>query len=232
MATQPGIFHIHVDGTHVPPELRARTIELGYVDTNFDGHPYGYEHFEPVLHLTLKVSSRDEFDKKWAELVALYSAHAGFTGYLEGEYIKIDEELPEKAYAGGDDLCSPFRITRRRLTDAERFRQTELHLTMNRDRSDPRLITALLEAGLYGAHMPKNKLCCDGSVKEWHDLVLTAQGSARAIVPLVASVRAFVETVGGAVGCTLKEEVAHCHYLQGITPADLPEIVDRVELIG
>ncbi|GEM_PF-1212508 len=248
-STQPGIFHIHVDGSNASSQIRNCLSSIGFVNMPFYGHPEGYRHFEPALHMTLKTSDKAEFADKWEYLHALlreqtpitpaigcgehdvtfpdtssflYAKSAiGFTGYIEGEYVKSDEVLGEHySYTG---LPVPFRITRRRLLGhghCEPFRQTELHLVIDKDESDPRLIKGLLDAGLYGAYVRKT---------DHTPLVLTAQGFVKDIEPLIEALRRYVNEAGGAVGCTLKEERALRFGLVGVMPEDLPEIVDRVE---
>ncbi|HEV2479268.1 MAG TPA: hypothetical protein VGS79_06380 [Puia sp.] len=218
--TQPGIFHIHIDAVHLPARLHefARRT-LGFAATDFEGHPEGYDHFEPACHLTLKLSTKEQFRSAWDLLLAEAQANADFVGYLEGEYIPTDEYLPFQPYK---DLPVPFKVTRRRLDPCreEDFRQTEFHLTMEKNRSSAELIGKLLDSGLYGAYITKP----DGEF-----LVLTMQGSVKDIRPLQIAVRQFVCDSGGAYRCTLKEERAIAHYLQAVTQVDLPEIAAHIE---
>jgi hypothetical protein len=143
---------------------------------------------------------------------------SGFIGYLEGEYVPIDMPLIEKPYR---DLPVPFEVTRRRLhgPPTEAFRESELHLTLDKDSSDERLIRRLLEAGLYGAYLPKSSHT---------SLVLTAQGRRNTIGELFQILRGYLESAGGVVRGTLKEEIAIRHALFGITTAALPEVVDQL----
>lgn len=217
--TQPRIFHIHIDAQQMPQELhRFATHTLGFTDTNFSGHPDGFVHFEPKQHLTLKISSRKEFEAAWRQIEKA-ADRPDFVGYLEGEYITTDEFIASRPYR---DLEVPFQVARRRLSggDAERFRQTEFHLVYRRDRSDPRLGEKLLRAGLYGAFIPK---------QDAEYLVLTMQGYLRDIDPLLQKLGNFIEATGGSSGCTLKEERAIRHKLIGIQAASLPEIAGRID---
>src|SRR5262245_27809725 len=130
--TQPNIFHIHIDAQQMPPDLsRDVRDQLGFSDTNFSGHPPGFVHFEPTQHLTLKVKTRDEFTATWSKLEAMV-ARPDFVGYLEGEYIPVDDYILYKAFV---DLPVPFAIRRRRLSGAEheQFRQSEIHLVYKRE---------------------------------------------------------------------------------------------------
>jgi hypothetical protein len=79
----------------------------------------------------------------------------------------------------------------------------------------------MLEAGLYGAYLPKTH----GTF-----IVLTIQGFAKDIFAVGEALRSYLAQAGGAVGCTLKEELAIRYKLYGITSAECPEIVDQVLL--
>lgn len=217
---QPGIFHIHIDAQELSPALYHFAIEkLGFYDSDFDGHPEGYVHFEPQKHLTLKLKTKQEFTSVWEQLEKEAEKHS-WTGYLEGEYIPIDDYIPYKAYT---ELPVPFHIKRRRLDpqQKEEFRQTEIHLTYKKEESDERLTQKLLTAGLYGAYIPK---------KDGLFVVLTVQGYIRDIHKLIPVLKNYVLRSGGAYRCTLKEERAIKNRLFGIGIQELPEVAERVEV--
>jgi hypothetical protein len=218
--TQPKIFHLHIDAKHLPIELEKFAKEsLRFYDSNFNGHPEGYDHFEPQKHLTLKLKHKKDFFSTWSKLEKEAAKCSDFVGYLEGEYIPFDDFIPYKPYK---DLPIPFKINRRILdgSEDEEFRQTEIHLTMMKEHSHPDLIQKLLDSGLYGAYIPK---------KDGDFLVLTMQGFVRDIEPLYHSVKSFMEQSGGAYRCTLKEERAIKYKMQGIDSSDLPEVIDSIE---
>jgi hypothetical protein len=217
--TQPKIFHIHIDAKKMPSELDNFAIKtLGFYDTDFNGHPEGYQHFEPNRHLTLKVKTKEEFTEIWDVLEAKADACPDFVGYLEGEFIPEDEYIPFKEF---EDHPVPFKVNRRVLTGSEKesFRQTEFHLTMEKTKSNEILKKRLLDSGLYGAYIPK---------KDGEFLVLTMQGFIKDIIPLYAEVKNYLLKTGGAYRCTLKEERAIKFKMYGINSADLPEIAESV----
>jgi len=216
--TQPGIFHIHIDALHMSKELYDFALkELQFYDSDFNGHPEGYVHFEPERHLTLKLNTKEEFFGAWNKLEQFTDGEK-LRGYLEGEYIPVDDFIPYKEYK---DIPVPFYIERRRLSgeEDEEFRQTEIHLTMDKDKSHPELMRKLLDAGLYGAYIPKDR----GTF-----LVLTIQGFIKDIVPLTKVVREYIEESGGAYLCTIKEERAIKYKLFGVGADDLPEIAEKI----
>lgn len=216
--TQSGIFHIHIDANRINHELLNFAIkELKFYCSDFNGHPEGYVHFEPEKHLTLKLKTKEEFNSIWKRLESFSSAE-NLVGYLEGEYVPTDEYIPYREYTG---LPVPFQISRRRLTGGrdEEFRQSEIHLTMDKDKSHPKLIKSLLESGLYGAYIEKEK----GTF-----IVLTIQGFIRDITPLSKRIKTFIEKSGGAFSCTIKEERAIKYKLFDVGVEDLPEIIDQI----
>lgn len=214
------IFHIHIDATEMPRVFdRYAREELGCVLTDFSGHPEGYQHFEPQAHYTFKSKHRDRFRQVWKDLCQ-HAEGSGFVGYLEGEYIRSDVRIEARPY--GPNVSVPFQIERRKLRGAEAgemFREAELHFTLDKDASHPDLIHTLLEAGLYGAYLPKQNHV---------GLVLTMQGHEQDVHAVASSLLDFLKRAGGATRGTLKEERAISHRLFGITYEDLPEIADRV----
>lgn len=213
-------FHLHIDATLLPLKLEKRVKEeLGFGDTDFSGHPEGYRHFEPERHLTRKFGDKSSFLVAFQDL-SLECSKTGFIGYIEGEFVISDIKIPAKPY--NPDVHAPFSVTRRLLAGAptEPFRETELHLVMDNDCSDPRIIRALLDSGLYGAYIPKS---------DYTAVVLTAQGRHSEIATLTGAVWNYVNEAGGAVRCTLKEEQAIAYNLSGMNHAQLPEVVKKIE---
>lgn len=218
--TQPKIFHIHIDAQKMPKALDEWAIkELDFVPTDYDGHPEGYDHFEPIRHLTLKVPTKEVFHATWDKLAAKLDEHPEFVGYIEGEFLPIDEYIEFNEYK---DIPISFQITRRKLVpeNYEDFRQTEIHITMEKTQSHPALMKKLLDSGLYGAFIPK----ADGEF-----LVLTIQGFIKDIVPLIDIIRKFLTVSGGAFRCTIKEERAIAHKLCNIDSRELPEIAETIK---
>ena len=214
-----GMYHIHIDAIALPNQLRQQLIEnMGFKDTSLNGSPPDFDHFETAIMLTRKTDRKEEFNQVCSELERLCKG-GGMRGYFEGEYIASDEPILYKPH---NALPVPFKIKRRQLQGApnEEFRQTELHFVLDKDASDQRLIGSLLNAGLYGAYMPK---------RDHTALVLTMQGFRTDILPLMKRLRQYVEQAGGAYRASLKEEVAIRHGLFGITYKGLPEIAASIK---
>ena len=216
------MYHIHIDGKKMPDELCSEYQHFfKFSPAGFIGSPSGYPAFTPRYHLTRKISHKTEFESVWAEIEKLTFSRSDFRGYIEGEYIHVHKKIEEKPYS---PTQVPFKIRRRLLTGniGEEFRQTEVHLSMDKDKSNPELIKNLLDAGLFGGYLPK---------KDHTAIIFTAQGFRKDIVVLVEMIEDFIQRSGGAIHCSMKEEIAVKYLLVGITQADLPEVVDCVEYL-
>lgn len=208
-------FHVHVDASSLPEELATHLRQvLGFVDTNFSGHPEGVEHYEPAAHLTLKMSGGSAFRQAFEATTAAARAGA-LDGYVEGEVIALDEAIEENPF--DSTIPVPFRIQTRKLPP-DTFRESEIHVTMDRDRSDPRLLKSLIEMGFFAAYLPKS----------WGTaIIFTAQGSRDVIRILTENTLAYLRTAGGAIGCTVKEERIAAWWTSR-SDVPLPPVVERV----
>jgi hypothetical protein len=65
-------------------------------------------------------------------------------GYLEGEFIALDEDLAERPFDPA--VKAPFKIEKTCLP-AGCFRESEVHVVLNRDKSHPQMLQSLLEMG-------------------------------------------------------------------------------------
>jgi len=187
-------FHVHVDATELDPAVeRSLQVDFGFEVTDFCGHIPGLPHFEPDHHLTLKCEDGAEYRRRFAETVSFLSS-SRMRGYLEGEYVASDVDLEARPFQPSAKL--DFRLALRRLPPGQ-FRSSEIHITMDRDRSDPRLIQILAEGGFFAAYLPKSY----GTA-----VVLTAQGDRATIGELMPMVHRFLANAGGAVTCSVMEE--------------------------
>ena len=221
--TEVGTWHLHIDAHEWSEAFRAWVEEsgYGYVRANFEGHPEGYDHYEPTGHWTWKISWQKMFRFRFEEACCA-AKRFRFKGYIEGEFIARVVDLPDVEYV---DAPLPFTIERRRLGAVEEFRQDEIHLTCDVDASDPRRIKQLLDAGFFGAYEQKR-----GARGYQRHLVLTAQGSVRDIATIATHLVPFLETNGGLAGARFKEERAVAWELFGITPDQLPPVVQSIIL--
>lgn len=222
--TSPRVYHIHFDARVMPDSLQAYLESLGFRNDNFSGAPEGYRSFEPDSHMTRKTFDKDEFVDLWQD-AEKRAEGSDFVGYMEGEFIAYDDLIDEKSFGPAKlgYLIVPFSIRRRQLRHPEMFRETEIHLAMDADRSDPYMIKSLLDAGFYGAYMRK---------QDRRNIILTAQGFRKDIEPLASSLRTYLNEFGGVVRGTLKEEKIVRYKLFGVEVSELPEVVDNVAYDG
>lgn len=84
-----------------------------------------------------------------------------------------------------------------KFLEPDTFRETEIHITLSRDDSDPRLLEALTDMGFFCAYLPKDY---------GEAAIFTVQGSREDIDKILPVTIEYLETVGGAVECSIKEE--------------------------
>jgi len=187
------LFHIHVDAAWLSRDFEnLLTNELGFFRTDFVGQDGGKT--EPLNHLTFKTKSAGEFRNMFSRVRAYAQSQQAMMGYIEGELVSLDKDF---AWSPHDpNVLIPFKLEMTSLPP-KTFRESEFHLTLCPERSDPNLLKQLTETGLLMIYMPKS----------WGiALVYTAQGKHDLIKSLISSVSSFLEKAGGAAMCSLKEE--------------------------
>jgi hypothetical protein len=188
-------FDLHIDATAINTRFENFLIrECGFWRNDFCGHPEGVEGHEPDHHLTLQLYKGKEFRKMFDKVVGYAHSNRSMTGYIEGELVALDVDVPVRPFAC--DVPMPFIIETGKIA-AGTFRESEIHVTMNRDASDCWLRANMLKMGFFSAYLPK-----EYGVAE----VFTVQGSRRQIDAVLPRVRAYLENVGGSINCSIKEE--------------------------
>jgi hypothetical protein len=209
-------FHIHVDAAQISPPFEEYLAQTGFVRTDFAGHPEGADGFEAPNHLTLKLYDAAEFRKKFDEVAHAAIETSGIRGYLEGEFIPVDRDVADRPYQAGVDI--PFRVESRPIAQGS-FRETEIHITLDRDRSDPRLLASLTEMGFFSAYMHKSYGVAQ---------IFTVQGTRTVIDQLLPRLFAYLESCGGTANCSVKEERVARWWLSDPTVA-LPPVISDIE---
>lgn len=210
-------FHIHIDAAEISRAFGRYLIhDLGFWCSDFCGHPDGIEHYEPRSHLTYKTIKTADY-KRVFRCVEAYAEHnGGLIGYAEGEYIASDDNIRAKPY--DPSVLPPFRFQPQFLPASE-FRETELHITLSRDRSDPRLMANLLSMGFFCAYLPKSYGVA---------AIFTAQGTRPLIAQILDHTLGYLQRAGGAVACSIKEErIAHWWLSEPNIPR--PPVIKTVE---
>jgi hypothetical protein len=210
------VFHIHVDASELQADFEDYLAKTGFSRTDFAGHPEGIDGFEPPNHLTLKMFDSAEFRKTFDAVQAEAMTGNGMRGYLEGEFIPVDQDIAERPYREG--VAIPFKVKNGPPVKGV-FRETEIHITMDRDRSDARLLAALTEMGFFSAFMRK----AYGLAQ-----IFTVQGSRAQIDQLLPNLIEFLESCGGAVHCSVKEERVARWWLSHSDVA-LPPVITEIQ---
>jgi hypothetical protein len=210
-------FHLHVDAQSVSSEFeRLLTQTLGFWHSDFSGHPEGVEHYEPAYHLTQKMDTSAEFRALFERVMEHAQAPGAMKGYVEGEFVPLDQDLPTRPFDASVPV--PFHLERTFLPPGT-FRQTEVHITLDRDRSHPQLQRNLIEMGLFAAYLPKNY----GTAA-----IFTAQGSRDHIDEILPALTNYLERAGGTVQCSLKEERIAAWWMSDPNLA-LPPVVASIQ---
>jgi len=189
-------FHIHIDAWTYDQEYKNFILEeMKFITTDFCGHPEGREGFEPPNHLTLKIDESKNYKELFEKLRSYSASNNSLKGYLEGEYISSDHSIDFKPFDSAQKI--PFKAVNQKLNPGS-FKEAEIHVTMEKDKSDKELQNNLLEMGFCGAYTLKT----DGSTA----VVFTIQGSKETISNILPLTTEYLENAGGAVNCTIKEE--------------------------
>jgi hypothetical protein len=208
------MYHIHVDATELSDFFACHLEKTGFIKTDFCGHPDGAHGFEPPHHLTLKTQSASEFRKVFDEVVKIAETSGdSMTGYLEGEYVAFDEVIPQLPY---NEVALPFVLSISALPPGV-FRETELHIDVCRDRSNPAFLRALAAMGLFSAYLPKPYGVAQ---------IFTVQGTRQRIDALLPPLRTFLQQIGGAVAGSMKEERVVRWWRSGPDVSFPPTVVD------
>ncbi len=209
-------FHLHVDATSLSESSEAYLLDLGFDNRDFLTMREETDSFQPRRHLTMKFSNGSEY-RQWFGKVAQHARLShGIDGYLEGEYVPFDFAVSEKPF--NPDIPVPFKISRKRLPPGQ-FRESEIHVAVHRDSSDPRLFAKLREMGCFTAYTMKST-----GVHQ----IFTIQGDRNRIKELSSPLIQFLEAAGGAVEATVKEERIIDWWLSDVN-APLPPVLDSIE---
>lgn len=189
-------FHIHVDSQQMSSDLESFLVDdLKFWNSNFSGHPEEALHFETPRHLTWKSKDAKAARSTFSTLVSYLENNSNsLEGYVEGEYIPVDIDLPTQPF--NPDIPIPYRFELCSL-EPGKFREDEIHITLDREKSDPRLIASLRSMGFFSAWMEKPS----SSVE-----IFTVQGERLQIRKILTNMLDYLHLAGGAVNGSIKEE--------------------------
>lgn len=211
-------FHIHIDAYKLSRNFEKFLLKNSkFWNSNFSGHPEEVLHYETPIHLTLKIQDGKQFKSIFNNILEYLEENPNsIEGYVEGEYIPLDIDIEEKSFNPEVKIPCEFNL---KSLDSGTFREDEIHITLNRDKSDPRLINSLRSMGFFSAYMDKQS----GPVE-----ILTVQGTRKMIQEILPKILIYLKETGGAVGCSVKEEIIVRWWVSS-PELRLPPIVNSIE---
>lgn len=192
-----GEYHIHIDAQYLDLKIEDELLnKFGFRDTAFSGHAEGALHFETPKHFTFKTKDINDFDFHFDAVKQHFLDNPGsIVGYLEGEYVPSDLDILPKQFDAMVPL--PLQLELSNLEPGS-FREDEIHITMDREKSNPQLLENLRDMGFFSAYMDKPQ----GNVE-----IFTAQGSKKNIRIILRQMKDYLNAAGGAIGGSIKEEI-------------------------
>jgi hypothetical protein len=192
-----GEYHIHIDASYLAAKTEDELLDkFGFTSTAFSGHAEGAFHFEMPIHFTFKTRDINDFYRQFDIVQRHFLDDPGsITGYLEGEYVPIDLDIETKPFDATVPI--PLQLELSNLEPGS-FREDEVHITMDRDKSNPQLLENLRSMGFFSAYMDKPQ----GNVE-----IFTAQGNKKNIRIILRQIKDYLNAAGGAIGCSIKEEI-------------------------
>lgn len=187
-------FHIHVDASWVSSDFENLLSCLGFRRMDFSREAGDDGLYAPAHHLTTKLYDPEKFRQAFDTIESYVSSHNAMIGYIEGEMLPFDLKIPHRPFS--PSVAIPFKIDLGELAPGS-FRETELHVTVDRDNTDPDLIEGLRAMGLFCAHIPKPSGLA---------LVFTVQGARSHIDLLAPALTEFLTIAGGCANASIKEE--------------------------
>ena len=218
------MFHIHVDAIKMNPEferdlvkrLKFYRVDYSIDRSSVDLHPENPDH---EYHLTHKADSSTEFKRVRDEVLRIvHATNPIHLGYIESEFMAL-EYLPE--FRPYQDTPIPFCLSMR-PPEPGAFRESELHVTLSRDESDPRVLEALHnKIGMLSGFIPK---------KYGMAQIFTAQGTQAQINQIRDPLVDYINFAGGARHCSIKEERTVSYWMSHPEGIGLPHVIDRISL--
>jgi hypothetical protein len=189
-------FHIHIDAVFIEEEFKNFLVNtLGFSLKNFSVVPTESERHAPEHHLTYKIADAKTFHQQFDVIEQYLRQHLkAMEGYVEGEYIPGEFKIPHGEF--NPEVLTPFTVELGSLASGE-FREDEIHITLDADRSDPRLLLSLRQMGFFSVFMDK----AYGRAK-----IFTTQGSYQNIQKILPLLTSYLKDAGGVVNCVVKEE--------------------------
>jgi hypothetical protein len=188
--------HIHIDAKNIEYQLEKLLIQkYGFDHKNFIQRQDLNPSYAPETHLTYKTTNANQANQIFKDIHTYLEQNPNsMTGYVEYEY--IPEQISIEYRTFNPDVPLPFQLELGDLAIGA-FREDEIHITIDRDNSDPRLLESLRQIGFFSALRQK-----DYGIAE----IFTTQGSYQDIQKVLPMIVSYLNQAGGAAACIVKEE--------------------------
>ncbi|MCC6520842.1 hypothetical protein IT403_02590 [Candidatus Nomurabacteria bacterium] len=209
-------YHIHFDGKVISPKLESWAIqEKGFWWDNFLTSD-GVRNYAPDRHLTFKPKTGREFKMLCNEIKDYLKSNPNeLIGYLECEHIKNRQIIPWKEF--DPSIKFPFLLKTTTLKPGT-FRESEIHVSLSKGDSDPRLLENFEKGGFFTAFTER-----DHGV----NIVFTTQGHRKDIAKIWEMLANYLLIAGGGKHCHMKEERITQYWVSS-PDYPLPPIVSKI----
>ncbi len=189
-------FHIHIDAKNINTQFdKILSKQYGFEHKNFIQRQDLNPSYAPETHLTYKTTDPNRSSQIFKNIYTYLEQNPdAMIGYVEYEY--IPEKILIEYQTFNPDVPIPFQLELGKLPVGT-FREDEIHITLDRDNSDPRLLESLRQIDFFSTLRQK-----DYGIAE----IFTTQGSYLNIQRVLPLITNYLNEVGGAVNCVIKEE--------------------------
>jgi hypothetical protein len=189
-------FHIHIDAKNINTQFEKMLIEQYSLEyKNFTQRQGLNPSYAPETHLTYKTTDSNQSSQIFRNIRNYLEQNPdAMVGYVEYEYILGKVLIEYRTF--NPDVPLPFQLELGDLRIGA-FREDEIHITLDRDNSDPRLLESLRQIGFFSALRQK-----DYGIAE----IFTTQGSYQDIQKVLPMIVSYLNQAGGAAVCIVKEE--------------------------
>jgi hypothetical protein len=212
-------FHIHIDAKKMDAQLEAILIErYRFEHKNFIQRQGSSPSYAPEIHLTYKTTDLNRSKQIYKDIqVQLEHNPTSMIGYVEYEY--VPKQISIKHQDFNSSISIPFHLELDNLPMGT-FREDEIHITLDRDNSDPRLLESLSQIGLFSALRQK-----EYGIAE----IFTVQGYSHDIKRILPLLTTYLDRAGGAAKCVVKEEIIVRSWVSS-SDYNLPPIIQNIEM--
>lgn len=147
------MFHLHLNALAISCKTQESLESSGFELRNFKPATLGVAHFVPNIHLSSHFSSSAEFKARFASARIILDEDPTFIGFLEGEFVSAEWNSTEIKTSDTEwEPKSQYFILFR---NPQRWRESEIHISVENARGASTLAAYLAEKGFYSVHCRK-----------------------------------------------------------------------------